>query len=149
MWLDLYNWYKSHKNWNQFYCFNAYISLALARNAKHVARYVFTEGLLLSLSDNQGALKDFWGQWMAVIRMWVVPDCCQSCLDLSCRLSLILSLTKDTVLCSNGRYNLPSSATQPTPTHPNPLPPAHPYNMPSVTLQLLWKNALNPVVLAS
>ena len=42
-----------------------------------MTKSAFIDGFLPTLSNHQGALQGLWSQWMALIRMWVVPDCCQ------------------------------------------------------------------------
>ena len=49
--------------------------------------------------------------------------------------------TQHYCLCPNGRYN-PHPAVHPPPPPTPPLLPTHPYNMPSMILQLLWKKLL-------
>ena len=50
-----------------------------------MAESAFTDSLFQSLSDHQGALQGLSlvpNQWMALIRMWVMPFCCNDCLIL-------------------------------------------------------------------
>ena len=99
------NWSKLHKNWNSFYCWTLKLnSCAIPRNAKHI--YSYRRPCLLSqtafccpcqttkvhyrvLGPANSINKDVSGSYQCAA---------DYCLDLSCRLSLFLSLTEDTAL---------------------------------------------------
>ena len=137
--LDLQNHPKSHKNWNPIYCWT--LDLHSYPTQKHqirsyMAKSAFTDGFLLTLSNHQGALQGLWSQWMALIRMWVVPDCCQ---QLSQPILLIESVSvtywrHNIAVCvlmeDITRLRLP---THPT-THPTLSHLPTPYNMPFMIL---------------
>ena len=76
----------------------------------------------LTLSNHQGTLQGLQGQWMALIRMRVVLDCCQhnDCFDLQCPVDWIcfchLPKIQHCCLCPNGGYDLSLATHPPTPT---------------------------------
>ena len=76
------NWSKSHRNWNPFYCWTLKLNsctnlLRLTHGHRWPSLDLLSQTAFCQPCHHQGALQDIWGQWMALIRMWVTPDCCQ------------------------------------------------------------------------
>ena len=77
---------KSHKNWNPFYCWT--LKLNSCTNQKPLRHgYIYIDGQVCFHRRPFASpvrplrcttlYRVFGGQWMALIRMWVAPDCCQ------------------------------------------------------------------------
>ena len=101
MWLDWQNYPKPHRNWNPVYCWTSNPHTYTTK--KHQMHdYRWSSLLHRWLFDDpvkppRCTTRTF-SQWMALIRMWVVPDCCQ--------------WLSHPIPWINGRYNLPLA------THP-------------------------------
>ena len=121
-------------------------TITLTRNAKHMAKdgqVCFHRRPFATLSDCQSALQGLGGQWMASIRMGVVPHCCQRLSWLILWIKFVfchLLKIQHSSVCSNRRYN---RLWLPTCIHHPPHPPTS-FNVPSVILQSLWKNCSKP-----
>ena len=121
-------------------------TLALPKNTKHIAvddQVCFHWRLIADPVKPYGAIKGLWGQWVALIRMWLVPDCCQR-LSRSVLWIQSLSVTywrHSTAVCvlmeALTRLRLPTR-----PLHPPASCPPTPYNMSFLILQSLWKKLL-------
>ena len=134
-----------NKNWSPIYCWTLTHYLETPKTWLWMAKSAFTDNncqdvnncqdtiivrifvnsiiFLSTLSNQRGTLQGLWSQWMALIRMPVILDCCLWLFwhILWIELSVLFHLlkTQHCYLCPNGRYNLLS------PTHllPPPTPP--------------------------
>ena len=132
------NW---HNNWNPIYSLTLMLhSSTVQAHQAYGYRYshvCFHWWLFSSMSNREGAPQGLWSQWMALIRMCMVPNCSQR---LSRPILWIVTAcvtywTHSTAACFlNGRLNLPLAA------HPH--PPSTPLYVPFVILQSLWKKLL-------
>ena len=102
-------------------------TLALPRNTKQnmaiVGQVCFHRSFLPTLSNYQRELQGLWSQWMILIRMWVMPDCCQW---LSCPILWIESISVTYCRHSTTVCILMEGITRPPATH-LPTPPTHPF----------------------
>ena len=133
---------------------NETYTLALPRNPKHMAidgQVCFHWWLIADPVESPWCITGSVVQWMALIRMWLVPDCCQQLSQsvlwiesLSCH----LLRTQHCCLCPYGRFNPPPATHLPPPptpfTQPTPFHLPTPCDVPFMILQSLWKSCSKP-----
>ena len=106
--------------------------LVLSRHTKHMgidSQVCFHRGLFSSLSNYECAPQGLWSQWMALIRMCVVPNYSQQLSQPILWIVVVCATyqTNTTVACllmvALTRLQLPTHPRHPPPHHP---PPTHP-----------------------
>ena len=138
------NWSKLQKNWNLFYCWTSNLySCTTQKHQTHSYRWLSLLSHMAFCCPCQTTKVHYRAfgasAWMVLIKIWVVPDCCQRLSRLILCIESV-SVTKwrhSTTLCvlmeGVTRLRLPTF-----PHHPPHL--THPYNVQSVVLQSLWES---------